>query len=204
VKALASLCAALLAFAALGFAGAQQAPALAKVPPHVVLVTELGEIELELDAERAPATTANFLRHVAAGHYDGGRFHRTVKLDNQPGKDVLIEVVQAGVAPGKEQSGFPPIALERTRLTGLSHKDGCVSMARAAPDTATSDVFICIGDQPSLDFGGRRNPDGQGFAAFGHVFRGMDVVRKIQRAPAEDQQLTPPVKILSARRLPAP
>jgi peptidyl-prolyl cis-trans isomerase A (cyclophilin A) len=112
-------------------------------------------------------------------------------------------VVQAGVSPEKAAAGFAPIALERTSLTGLRHTDGCVSMARAEPDSATSDFFVCIGDQPSLDFGGRRNPDGQGFAAFGRVVRGMDVVRKIQRAPAEGQQLTPPVKILSARRLKA-
>jgi peptidyl-prolyl cis-trans isomerase A (cyclophilin A) len=93
------------------------------------------------------------------------------------------------------------LALERTRDTGLSHKDGTVSMARAGPDTATSDFFICIGDQPPLDFGGKRNPDGQGFAAFGRVVAGMDVVRRIQAAPAEGQSLKPPVRILRAKRL---
>jgi peptidyl-prolyl cis-trans isomerase A (cyclophilin A) len=75
-----------------------------------------------------------------------------------------------------------------------------ISMARSTPDSAVSDFFICIGDQPSLDFGGTRNPDGQGFAAFGRVIRGMDVVRAIQTAPAEGQKLTPPVPIVSARR----
>ena len=161
----------------------------------------MGAVEIEVDAVRAPATAANFLRYVDAGRYDGGRFHRTVTLGNQPQSPVKIEVVQAGVSPEREKEDFPPVALERTRDTGLSHKDGTVSMARAGPDTATSDFFICIGDQPSLDFGGRRNPDGQGFAAFGRVVVGMDVVRRIQAAPAEGQSLKPPVRILRAKRL---
>jgi peptidyl-prolyl cis-trans isomerase A (cyclophilin A) len=84
----------------------------------------------------------------------------------------------------------------------LKHKDGTISMARDGPDTATSDFFICLGDQPELDFGGKRNPDGQGFAAFGRVVNGMDVVRKIQAAPAEGQALKPPVKVLKATRVP--
>jgi peptidyl-prolyl cis-trans isomerase A (cyclophilin A) len=167
--------------------------------PTVALLTSLGEVEIEVDAVRAPLTAANFLRYVDAGHYDGGRFHRTVRLDNQPGQAVLIEVVQAGANPVPGRADFEPIRLERTRDTGLRHRDGTVSMARALPDSATSDFFVCIGDQPELDFGGKRNPDGQGFAAFGRVVKGMDVVRRIQRAPAEGQALTPPVPILSAR-----
>jgi peptidyl-prolyl cis-trans isomerase A (cyclophilin A) len=169
----------------------------------VRIETPLGDIDVELEAARAPVTTANFLRYVDAGRYDGGRFHRTVRLDNQPGKSVLIEVVQAGVSPGRG-SDFPPISLERTRATGLAHRDGAISMARDGPDTATSDFFICIGDQPELDFGGRRNPDGQGFAAFGRLKAGREVVRRIQAAPAEGQALKPPVPILRIRRLPAP
>jgi peptidyl-prolyl cis-trans isomerase A (cyclophilin A) len=169
---------------------------------HAVIETEMGEIEVELDAARAPVTVANFLRYVDAGHYTGGRFHRTVKLrpDNQPQSTVKIEVIQAGINPEREKSGWPPIALERTNKTGLKHVDGAISMARDGPDTATSDFFICIGAQPELDFGGRRNPDGQGFAAFGRVTRGMDVVRKIQATPVEAQKLTPPVKIIAIKR----
>lgn len=170
--------------------------------PRVLLVTALGEIELVLDAARAPATTANFLRYVEAGRYDGGRFHRTVTPGNQPQSPVKIAVVQAGVAPAREGDDFAPIALERTRDTGLRHLDGTLSMARAGPDSATSDVFICVGDQPALDFGGARNPDGQGFAAFGRVVRGMEVVRRIWQAPASGQALAPPVAIRAARRLP--
>jgi peptidyl-prolyl cis-trans isomerase A (cyclophilin A) len=94
------------------------------------------------------------------------------------------------------------IPLEPTSITSLQHLNGTVSMARAEPDSATSDFFICIGDQPELDFGGRRNPDGQGFAAFGHVVEGMDVVLRIQAAAADRQSLTPPVRILEVRRLP--
>jgi peptidyl-prolyl cis-trans isomerase A (cyclophilin A) len=171
-------------------------------PVRVVLRTDHGDVELELDAAKAPKTVANFLRYVDAGFYDGGRFHRTVTPTNQPDNAVKIEVVQAGVNPAKAKQEFPPVKLERTKDTGLRHKDGTVSMARDGPDTATGDFFVCVGDQPELDFGGKRNPDGQGFAAFGRVVRGMDVVKKIQASPAAGQALTPPVGIKSARRLP--
>jgi peptidyl-prolyl cis-trans isomerase A (cyclophilin A) len=178
------------------------APGRGAAPTVVVLQTERGRIVLEVDTTRAPRTAANFLRYVDEGRYAGGGFHRTVRPGNQPGQGVLIEVIQAGVNPELSASDHPPIALERTRETGLRHRDGTVSMARLGPDPATSDFFICVGDQPSLDFGGQRNPDGQGFAAFGRVVDGMDVVRRIHGAPADGQRLTPPVLILSARRAP--
>jgi peptidyl-prolyl cis-trans isomerase A (cyclophilin A) len=169
-------------------------------PVRVLIQTEKGDVELELDPARAPNTVANFLKYVEGKFYDGGRFHRTVKPDNQPDNKVKIEVIQGGIDPGRVKEELPPIKLERTSQTKLSHKDGTISMARDGPDTATSDFFICVGDQPELDFGGKRNPDGQGFAAFGRVTRGMDVVKKIQLAPAEGQTLTPPVKILKVTR----
>ena len=169
---------------------------------RVVVRTDRGDIEVELDAARAPKTAANFLRYVDAGLYDGGRFHRTVTPANQPDSKVKIEVIQAGVNPAKAKDEFPPVKLERTRDTGLSHKDGTISMARDGPDTATGDFFVCVGAQPELDFGGKRNPDGQGFAAFGRVVKGMDVVRAIQKAPAGGQALTPPVRIAKASRRP--
>jgi peptidyl-prolyl cis-trans isomerase A (cyclophilin A) len=177
---------------------------------RVRVQTELGDIVLEVDPVKAPITTANFLKYVDAGHYDGGVFHRTVKMDNQPESTVKIEVIQAGVNPERAKEGFPAIALERTNVTGILHKDAVVSMARGAPDSATSGWFICINDQPSLDFGGNRNPDGQGFGAFGRVVTGMDVVRKIQAAPSstnrttntEAQRLTPPIKIVKVARVP--
>jgi peptidyl-prolyl cis-trans isomerase A (cyclophilin A) len=160
----------------------------------------LGDIEVSLDSAKAPRTVANFLRYVDAKRFDNGRFHRTVTQDNQPNNRVKIEVIQAGVNPARSKEDFPPIALERTKDTGLSHKDGTISMARDGPDTATSDFFICIGDQPELDFGGKRNPDGQGFAAFGRVIAGMDVVRKIQTSAGRGQALTPPIRIKSIQR----
>ena len=169
--------------------------------PHVVVQTELGDIEIEVDSARAPGTAANFLKYVDLKHYDGGTFHRTVKMNNQPDNQVKIEVIQAGVNPDRSKDGFPPIVLERTNKTGLLHKDGAVSMARSGADSATSGFFICINDQPSLDFGGQRNADGQGFAAFGRVVRGMDVVRRIQQATNTDaQRLTPSIKIIAVAR----
>lgn len=196
----------LLLIAALAWGGDRVA---AQDPVRVRVQTELGDIVVEVDQARAPATAANFLRYVDAGHYDGGMWHRTVKMDNQPESPVKIEVIQAGVNPDRAKEGFPPIALERTSKTGLLHKDGTISMARGAPDSATSGWFICINDQPSLDFGGARNPDGQGFAAFGRVVSGMDVVRKIQNAPSssnrttntEAQRLTPPIRIIKVERV---
>jgi peptidyl-prolyl cis-trans isomerase A (cyclophilin A) len=168
-------------------------------PVRVLVATELGDIEIEVDVARAPITARNFLRYVREGRYDGGRFHRTVRADNQPSSPVKIDVVQAGVAPANERKEHAAIPLERTRDTGLRHVDGAVSMARAEPDSATSDFFVCIGAQPELDSGGRRNPDGQGFAAFGRVVKGMDVVRRIHGARASGQTLEPPVKIARAR-----
>ncbi len=161
--------------------------------------TELGAVIVELYPDRAPLTCANFLRYVDAGLYDGTTFFRTVTMANQPHNPVKIEVIQGGdVAEGKE---FPPIPLERTSRTGLRHLDGSLSMARAEPDTATCSFSICVNDQPALDFGGGRNPDGQGFATFGRVTAGMEVVRAIHERPCSEQALTPPIKILSIKRL---
>jgi peptidyl-prolyl cis-trans isomerase A (cyclophilin A) len=168
---------------------------------NVVIETRLGEIEVAVEVERAPITAANFLRYVDGGFYDGGRWHRTVLADNQPQNEIKIEVIQGGVNPKRERERFDPIPLERTTVTGLSHRDGTLSMARFAPDSAISDIFICIGDQPALDFGGQRNLDGQGFAAFGQVTRGMEVVRAIQHSRHLRQRLIPPIAIHRARRM---
>ena len=171
-------------------------------PVRVAVETDAGSITMEIDLAHAPVTAANFLKYVDGGFYEGGRFHRTVTMDNQPTNKVKIEVIQAAASAGREKEYFPPIALERTSVTGLSHVDGAVSMARDGPDTARDEFFICIGPQPALDFGGARNPDGQGFAVFGRVVSGMDIVRKIQMSPAEGQRLTPPVRIVRVRRAP--
>lgn len=171
--------------------------------PSVRIRTSLGDIVAVIDTVRAPVTSANFLRYVDAGMYSRGRFHRTVTPGNQPGNAVKIEVIQAGRAGGRA-GDFAPIPLERTSATHLKHLNGTVSMARGGPDTATSDFFICIGNQPALDFGGKRNPDGQGFAAFGQVTSGMDVVRRIQQSPAQGQTLTPAIVIVSIERVRQP
>ncbi|MBL9173793.1 MAG: peptidylprolyl isomerase [Verrucomicrobiales bacterium] len=163
--------------------------------PRVLVQTTAGEFELELDARAAPKTVRNFLRYANAGFYSDGEFFRTVTASNQPTNAVRIAVIQARASLSRTNEFPAPIALERTRDTGLHHRDGTISMARGGPDTAQDHVFLCIGDQPELDFGGRRNPDGQGFAAFGHVVRGMEVVRAIHASPAEGQSLKPPVKI---------
>jgi len=162
--------------------------------------TDLGEIEIEIDSAHAPATATNFLNYVDAGFYDGGLFHRTVRPDNQRERAVKIAVIQGAANAARRAGFFPAVRLERTNRTRLAHKDGTISMARDGPDTATDEIFICVGDQPELDFGGKRNPDCQGFAAFGRVVRGMDVVRRIQEAPASGETLRPPVKIQSVHR----
>jgi peptidyl-prolyl cis-trans isomerase A (cyclophilin A) len=166
----------------------------------VTIETDRGVIAVDLDSAHAPTSVANFLRYVDGGFYSGGQFHRSVTPSNQPRDSVRIEVIQAGPNPARAADAFPPIELERTTVTALHHLDGTLSMARGAPNTATADFFICVGDQPSLDFGGHRNLDGQGFAAFGRVTHGMDVVRAIQRAPVDAQKLTPPVTIRGIHR----
>jgi peptidyl-prolyl cis-trans isomerase A (cyclophilin A) len=118
--------------------------------------------------------------------------------DNQPDNDFKIEVIQGGNVA--DEKCFLPIAHETTKMTGLRHLDGTVSMARAEPGTASCSFFICVGDQPELDWGGRRNPDGQGFAAFGRMVAGMDVVRRIQAMEKEKQYLKKPLAIISIRR----
>jgi cyclophilin family peptidyl-prolyl cis-trans isomerase len=169
--------------------------------PRVLIQTSLGDLEVELDARRAPVTVTNFLHYVHAGLFADGSFFRTVTRFNQPTNTVKIQVVQAQANAAREKDFLPPIPLERTRDTGLRHLDGTLSMARAEADTAQDSFSICIGDQPELDFGGKRNPDGQGFAAFGKVVKGRDVVQKIHASSAEGQKLSPPVLIQRAIRL---
>lgn len=179
--------------------------------------TEFGTIKAELYDNEAPITTTNFLHYVDEGLYDHGRFHRTVTAENNsntnlalseediergdvPNDEIAIQVIQASINSERADEAGDPIPLERTSETGLKHLDGTLSMARSTPDSAVSDFFICINDQPALDFGGMRNPDGQGFAAFGRVTEGMDVVRTIQSQPAQGQRLDPAVPILKIER----
>jgi peptidyl-prolyl cis-trans isomerase A (cyclophilin A) len=166
----------------------------------VVLETTQGSITLAIDTVHAPITGKNFLRYVDGHFYDRGRFVRTVRADNQTTDPVRIAVIQAIADSARTREQYPPIPLERTNATGVHHVDGTLSMARNVPNSATSSFFICIGDQPALDFGGARNADGQGFAAFGRVVGGMDVVRAIWAARADGQRLAPPIVIVRAFR----
>jgi peptidyl-prolyl cis-trans isomerase A (cyclophilin A) len=169
--------------------------------PVILLQTEAGDIRVEIFSQKAPLTAGNFLRYVDEGRLSGASFYRTVRLDNQPNDVVKIEVIQGGIGFEESDSRLPPIAHETTAKTGIQHKNGVISMARAAPGTASSEFFICIGDQPELDYGGKRNPDGQGFAAFGRVVAGMDVVSMIQNEPADGQMLVKPVGISAVQRI---
>ena len=164
----------------------------------VVLSTEMGKIVLSVDTINAPLTGKNFLNHVENGTFQTAVFYRVVRMDNQPQNDLKIEVIQGGLYADEEIEMHSPIGHENTKETGLKHLNGTISMARMEPGTASTEFFICIGNQPELDFGGTRNPDGQGFAAFGKVVEGMDAVKKIQQLPDENQYLAEPVKIISA------
>lgn len=169
--------------------------------PKVLIKTDLGDIQVEVYADQAPITAANFLRYVDKGLFERATFYRVVRMDNEPNNAVKIEVIQGGLQFSGERKTFPPIEHETTAKTGILHKDGVISMARNTPGTASSEFFICIGDQPELDFGGQRNPDGQGFAAFGKVIEGLDIVKKIQQQPAAGQMLLQRVNIQKITRV---
>ena len=166
----------------------------------ISMETELGPIQLELYPDRAPITVSNFLRYVDENRYEDFHFYRVVHMENQPDNDVKIEVIQGGLGFDKHPMELPTIFHETTDKTGIRHLNGTLSMARLEPGTASSEIFICINDQPELDYSGKRNPDGQGFAAFGKVISGMDVIRKIQLLPETKQMLDKVVKVNSIQR----
>lgn len=173
----------------------------------IVLETELGDVTVTVDEQRAPRSAGSFLAYVDNGFYDGAGFYRTVNPANDNGSPV-ISVIQGGVLDGVER--LEPAPLETTKATGIRHEDGVISLARGTPDSGSGAAFfICIGAQPGLDFGGQRNPDGLGFAAFGWVVQGMDVVHAIHRQSAKaasdsaytaGQMLDEPVLITRAYR----
>lgn len=160
--------------------------------------TSMGNFVIELYPHNAPVTTGNFLKYVDAGLYNGTDFYRVQNLKNQDKQPVKIEIIQGGSLDSAKC--FLPVQHENTTLTNLLHKDGVISMARSEPGTATSSFFICVNDQPELDFGGKRNPDGQGFAAFGRVVEGMEVVRKIYEQPFKGSDFNPKILIYSISR----
>jgi len=163
------------------------------------IMTSSGDIDIELFPDKAPLTVSNFLNYVDAELYKNSSFFRVCNERNESDRTIKIEVIQGGDVPAEKE--LPPIAIETTKETGILHKDGIVSMARSEPNSATSSFFICINDQPELDFGGKRNPDGQGFAAFGKVTKGMKIVKQIQAAEDKDQYLTTPIVIYSVKRI---
>ena len=166
----------------------------------ISMETELGSIQMVLYPDRAPITVSNFLMYVDENRYKDFHFYRVVHMENQPDNDVKIEVIQGGLGFDKHPMELPTILHETTDKTGIRHLNGTLSMARLEPGTASSEIFICINDQPELDYSGKRNPDDQGFAAFGKVISGMDVIRKIQLLPETKQMLDKVVKVNSIQR----
>jgi peptidyl-prolyl cis-trans isomerase A (cyclophilin A) len=166
-------------------------------PVDVAMQTSAGTIVVRLEPARAPVTVSNFLHYVDLGTYNGTTFYRTVRRASEP--QSKIEVIQGGLNPQTANPMIRPIALEPTNKTGLHNTDGTIAMARTAdPNSASTEFFIDIGDDRFLDAGG---PLGPGYAAFGKVIRGMDVVHKIHRAPANVETLAPPIRIIKMSRV---
>ena len=197
----------LLARMAAGLGGVLAGTALATDVQRVRLVIAAGAIDIDLFVREAPLSCGDFLKYVDRRCYDRGSFSRVVRPENDHGTP-QIDVVQGGIRA--DFTPWAPIRLETTRQTGIRHLDGTISIPRDKPETGSgSEFFICIGAQPSLDFGGRRNSDGQGFAAFGRVVAGMELVRAIWRMDASatstdpytaGQMLRQPVRIVTAFR----
>jgi len=169
---------------------------------HVRLTTDMGAIDLALDARRAPLTSANFLAYVDQRRFDGTTFYRAARTPGAPGRGLI----QGGIRRNYRLM-LAPVAHEPTSATGLRHRDGTISMARAEPGSAMGNFFITLGAMPQMDAHG----GDQGFAAFGQVIEGMEVVRRILAAPTVEnagrgamrgQMIAAPVRIVSARRLP--
>tara|TARA_Y100000996_G_scaffold352502_1_gene292113 strand:+ start:829 stop:1482 length:654 start_codon:yes stop_codon:yes gene_type:complete len=163
--------------------------------------TVYGNICVKLFVKEAPTTCNNFLRYIDEHRYKDFHFYRTVTMYNQPISNIKIEVIQGGLGFEKHPLELPPILHETTNATGIKHMNGTISMARIEPGSASSEVFICINDQPELNYGGKRNIDGQGFAAFGKVIKGLNVVKVIHSLPQKDQLLNKEVKVSSIKRI---
>jgi peptidyl-prolyl cis-trans isomerase A (cyclophilin A) len=171
--------------------------------PHIAIRTRSGDIEIELYPKQAPKSVAAFLSYVDSGWYKNSSFYRVLNEENQPGGSDASELIQGGIwrTDHKRAVSMPGIPHEPTNQTHILHKDGVISLARTTPGTASTEFFICVGDQPGFDYGGENNPDGQGYAAFGKVIKGMDIVKDIYTSPEEDQSFDPPVTILEIVRL---
>ncbi len=171
--------------------------------PHVLIETGFGDIEVELYPSKAPASVAAFLSYVDSGLYKNSSFYRVLKEENQPSAAFKSELIQGGIWQTNYKKGvsLPGIPHEPTNKTGILHTNGTISLARTIPGTASSEFFICVGDQPAYDYGGNANADKQGYAAFGRVIKGMDIVRKIHRQADYEESFDPPVPIFNIKRL---
>ncbi len=170
--------------------------------PHIVIETRLGDIEVELFADKAPKTVAAFLSYIDSGFYNHTSFYRVLKSEELP-SETNTGIIQGGMwqTNAAKQLTIRGIEHETTKLTGLSHLSGTISLARSTPGTANTEFFICIGDQSPLDFGRRGTEDGQGFAAFGAVFKGMTIVRKIQGQKSLGDKFDEKIQINKISRL---
>ena len=184
-----------------GFCGSCSSPKYTH--PHVLIRTNAGDIEAEIYTDKAPQTAGAFLRNIESGVYEHAAFYRILNDDNQPSNAPKSELIQGGIwkTDYKKAEAATRIPHESTKQTGIHHLNGTLSMARVEPGTAGTEFFICIGDQPGFDYGGDNNPDGQGYAAFGKVVRGMNVVNTIYNRPENDQSFTPMVMILDIKKL---
>lgn len=171
--------------------------------PHIVIKTKYGEIEAQLYGDKAPKSVSAFISYIDSGYYSNANFYRVLTDDNQPSNAPKAELIQGGIwhTNNKLATSLPHIPHEATQQTGLHHEDGTLSLARKEPGTATTEFFICVGPQPGFDFGGENNADGQGYAAFGKVIKGMDVVKKIYNSPEYNTSFDPPVMIYSIKKL---
>jgi peptidyl-prolyl cis-trans isomerase A (cyclophilin A) len=171
--------------------------------PHIEIQTRVGTIEVELYPDKAQKTVAAFLANIDAGVYKNSTFYRVLSRDNQPSDADKTELIQGGIWNSKSGKSInrPMIPHETTQQTGIHHTDGVISLARLEPGTATTEFFICIGNQPGLDYGSGNNPDKQGYAAFGKVQKGMDIVRTIYNRPETDQHFDTPIDIYNIVRL---
>lgn len=170
--------------------------------PHIEIQTEFGDIEIELYPDQAPKTVAAFLSYIDSGYFKRSSFYRVLNDENQPSNVPKTELIQGGIwkTNNKLASQLKGIPHETTQQTRILHKNGVISLARLAPGTATTEFFICVGDQPGLDYGGENMEDHQGYAAFGKVVKGMDVIRKIYSKNEDGQYFSPPVGIFDIVR----
>jgi peptidyl-prolyl cis-trans isomerase A (cyclophilin A) len=177
-------------------------PAYNPERPHVLIQTQAGDVEVELYPLQAPKSVAAFLSYVDSGFYQKSSFYRVLNDDNQPTGTDPSKLIQGGIWRSNHARAVsvPGVPHETTKQTHILHTDGVISLARQEPGSATTEFFICIGDQPGFDYGGRNNPDGQGYASFGKVVKGMDVVKAIYAMPENDQSFTPRVLIKNISR----